>query len=142
MNKGSGSFSEKPSRRQLLDDRFVRFIMVGFSNYVVGFSVFQLTMRVTNDFPFKVSFCQLFSYATGVLWSFFWNRRFTFRSTGSAAPQVIRFISLQAALAVASAVVIGLCVDLLSIPPTPSWFLVMTIVTIVNFLVSKRWVFQ
>lgn len=125
-----------------IDSSFFRFVAVGLSNFAISLTVFRVLLALPWTFQFKASVCQLVSYATGTIWSFVWNRRFTFRSKGSIRGQALRFVSLQTGLALASAAVIGLCVDTLKLAPTPSWLVIMGGATILNFLFSKRWVFK
>ena len=124
------------------DGRFPRFLAVGFSNFVVSFTVFRVLLALPWSFQFKASLCQLASYAVGTVWSFFWNRRFTFRSQDPVLGQAIRFVTLQASLAVVTASLIGLFVDILEFAPTLSWLVIMGGATVVNFLLAKRWVFR
>jgi putative flippase GtrA len=124
------------------DGSFVRFVLVGLSNFVISFSVFRGLLALPWTFEFKATVSQIASYAAGTVWSFLWNRRFTFRSAGSIPRQAVRFFTLQAAMAGASAGLIGLFVDVMSLPATPTWLCVMGCVTIVNYLLCKRWVFR
>jgi putative flippase GtrA len=141
----SGSFPsmwDLPPLRRLFDEKFLRFVLVGFSNFLVSFALFHLLLLVPVTFAVKTAISQLISYSGGAVWSYYWNRRFTFRSQGVVLPQAARFLTLQASLALISSVLIGLCVDVLGLPPTPSWWLVMIPATIVNFLTAKLWVFK
>ena len=124
------------------DGSFPRFVAVGFSNFAVSFTVFRVLLALPWSYQFKASLCQLASYAVGTIWSFIWNRRFTFRSKDPVLGQALRFVTLQASLALATASLIGLFVDILDFAATPSWFVIMGGATIVNFLLAKRWVFQ
>lgn len=128
--------------REFNDIRFLRFLCVGFSNFLVSFGAFQLLLRLHWRFPFSVSAYQLLSYGAGVVWSFLWNRRFTFRTREPVLGQGIRFASLQVSLAVLSAVAMGLAVEVLGFPATGSWIAIMGLITLVNFVVSKHWVFH
>lgn len=124
------------------DGTFLRFVLVGLSNFAVSFSVFRVLVAVSGSFEYKATVSQVASYAAGTIWSFIWNRRFTFRSTGSIPGQVTRFFVLQAILAAVSSGLIGLFVDVMSFPASPTWFVVMGFITIVNYLLCKRWVFR
>lgn len=124
------------------DGRFPRFLAVGFSNFVVSFTVFRAMLALPWSSPFKASLCQLASYAAGTIWSFIWNRRFTFRSSDPVLGQALRFMALQGSLALVTASLIGLSVDILELAATPSWLVIMSGATIVNFLLAKRWVFR
>ncbi len=124
------------------DGSFPRFVAVGLSNFAVSFAVFRILLVLPWSSQFKASLCQLASYAVGTIWSFIWNRRFTFRSKEPVLGQVLRFVTVQVSLALATAALIGLSVDILELAATPSWLVIMGGATIVNFLLSKRWVFQ
>jgi putative flippase GtrA len=45
-------------------------------------------------------------------------------------------------MALITAALIGLTVDILGLPVIPSWFVITGGATIANFLLSKRWVFR
>ena len=126
----------------LFDGTFFRFIAVGFTNFLVSFSVFWLCLTTPFSFPLKASLSQLLSYSCGIIWSFYWNRRVTFRTTGSVIKQASRFISLQISLGIISVILIGYMVDFLDGPPTLTWVVVMTAITIINYLLSKFWAFK
>ena len=130
------------SLRRHFDASFLRFVAVGFSNFLVSFTVFRGLFALPWTFEFKAMVCQIASYAAGTVWSFIWNRRFTFRSSGSLARQAPRFFVLQAILALATSGLIGLFVDIMEFPATPTWFVVMGVSAIVNFLTCKHWVFR
>ncbi len=124
------------------DGSFARFALVGLSNFAVSFSVFRGLVALSGSFEYKATVSQIASYAAGTIWSFIWNRRFTFRSTDSILGQGTRFVVLQASLAVVSSGLIGVLVDIMSFPASPTWFVVMGFITIVNYLLCKRWVFR
>ena len=126
----------------IFDGTFFRFIAVGFTNFLVSFSVFWLCLKTPFSFPLKASLSQLLSYSCGISWSFYWNRRVTFKATGSVIKQAGRFISLQVCLGIISVVLIGYMVDFLDGPPTLSWVVVMTVITIINYILSKSWAFK
>jgi len=136
------SLPESASLRKIYDEKFLRFVLVGISNFVISFAVFHLLLLLKMTFPFRTAAIQLVSYAAGTAWSYFWNRRFTFRSTSPALPQATRFVGLQIALALVSTLLIGLVVDVLGFSPTPSWFVVMGVITVTNFVLCRWWAFR
>lgn len=119
-----------------------RFVLVGLSNTVLGYALFLSFLYLLGDERKHAGLAQLFAYCGGTLWSFYWNRRWTFRSSGKMRSEGIRFIALQAALALASAGGIALLTAKLSISVHIIWILVTAVITVVNFLVSKYVVFH
>jgi len=131
-----------PLGRVLISPETVRFLVVGCSNFVVSFTVFRLMLAVPGTFAFKAGVSQLVSYGAGVLWSYYWNRRFTFRASGPVRGQLMRFVILQVSLACSSAVVIDSIVAAGTVGPSIAWLMVMAVATVVNFLGCRLWVFR
>ena len=119
-----------------------RFVVVGLSNAVIGFTLFRACLATPFDIPLKAAASQLVTYAVGITWSFWLNRRWTFRSQSSVAQQAVKFTFLQISFALVSSAAIGLSVDHLGYPATPSWFAVMAVITLLNFLLSRLWAFK
>lgn len=119
-----------------------RFVLVGLSNTALGYVLFLSFLWLLGDERKHAGLAQLFAYCGGTLWSFYWNRRWTFRSSGKMRSEGIRFIALQAVLALASSGGIALLTAKLSISVHIIWVLVTAVITVVNFLVSKYVVFH
>lgn len=127
----------------------VRFAVVGLSNTLISFLAFQALLLVFEGLLVRATLAQLGSFALGICWSFFWNRRWTFRpSSGEATPaqrplpQFLRFVALQASLMLGSAACLGVLIDRLHQPPTLTWVLVMGVVTGLNYALSRYWAFR
>jgi putative flippase GtrA len=123
--------------RRLSEVSVVRFGVVGVSNTVIGYTVFRGAHRVL---PAAVS--QALSYLMGTLWSYYWNRRWTFKSQGNVASEAARFFSLQVGFLVLSASMLGLLVDHLHENPTASWLGTAALCTVLNFVASRFWAFK
>ncbi len=92
---------------------------------------------------FSAFAAQLASYCRGRgCWSFFWNRRFTFGSTGGMARQAYRFLALQAFLALASACAIKLAMEGAYWSATPAGPAAMIAVTVANYVLCRVWAFR
>lgn len=135
---------KNPSQRpeQAVYRQFIRFLLVGCSNFIVSFAVFYSLISLPTRFAASILVAQIASYSVGTLWSFIWNRRFTFRSKGNPVWQAFRFFVLQVSLAVLSAVAIETVVIAIGLAPTHAWFVVMTLITIVNYFLSRSWAFR
>jgi putative flippase GtrA len=120
----------------------VRFVGVGISNVVLGFVVYWTCWNTPLELPYKAGLSQLTSYALGTWWSFYWNRRWTFRSQGPVVRQAFKFVTLQVVLGVLSAAMISLAVDTLGRHPAGSWVAVMSLITVLNYALSRFWAFQ
>lgn len=129
-------------RQRLIGGQAVRFLLVGTSNFLIGFTTFRLVLMLPVEFTFKVGTAQLCSYGVGTVWSFFCNRRFTFKSREAVGGQLTRFVLLQATLAASSSVIIDALVAVRPESPSLIWVLVMGVVTVVNFTVCRTWVYR
>jgi putative flippase GtrA len=123
--------------RRLADISFIRFGVVGVSNTVISFGAFWTTHRVA-----PAAAAQGVAYTIGTLWSYYWNRRWTFQSQGKVASEAGRFISLQIGFMLLSAALLGLLVDRAHLPSTPCWLGVSVLVTALNFVASRYWAFK
>ena len=116
---------------------------MGVSNTALGYVFFQLALHVLPARALPATSGWIAGYTVGTCWSFYWNRRWTFRSTTAPiAGQAARFVTLQAVLGLLSAAAIGLTVDHLGFPATLTWVCVTAVITVVNFLLSRHWAFR
>jgi putative flippase GtrA len=123
--------------RRLSEVSLVRFGIVGVSNTAIGFGAFWSAHRVL-----RASAAQGIAYTLGTLWSYYWNRRWTFQSVGNVAGEAGRFFSLQIGFMLLSSVLLGLLVDRQHLPPWPCWLAVSALVTVLNFVASRFWAFK
>jgi putative flippase GtrA len=121
---------------------FRRFLIVGCSNTLVSFLVFHAAMALLPETGWRGGLSQALAYAAGMFWSFTWSRRWTFRSSGRVHHEMARFALLNAgALAVSTLALHGL-VDRLAFNATLSWLAVTVVITTLNFLLMRHWVFR
>ncbi len=121
---------------------FLRFIGVGLTNMLISLTMFQIALRSLPSFSWQGGAAQTISYSAGIVWSFFWNRKWTFQSSNNLTTEAASFIISQLGMLLISTLLITLTVDIFKWQPTLSWVLVMGIITILNFLVIKKWVFK
>jgi len=121
--------------------KLVRFIVIGLSNTLVSFIVFQAMLQSLPETDWIGGLAQSVSYFAGVIWSFAWNRRWTFESAGIVHHEALRFAILNITALVASTLALHLLVDILQGSATLSWVAVMGVITVANYLVMRNWVF-
>ena len=118
-----------------------RFLVVGVSNTLLSLAVFRIALLALPAQGGRAALAQALSYGAGILWSWVWNRRWTFRSHAPAARSLARFTAVQLALLASSAGLVGWAVDLRGWPATPAWIVVLALVTAVNFGLQRGYVF-
>ncbi len=120
----------------------LRFLLVGCSNFVVGYALFRLILAAPLRLTWKATAAQLVTYALVTFWSYHWNRRITFRSRAPVTGQALRFFLLQGFFAVTTSAAIGYGVDHRGFDATVVWFAVMAVATVANFVLCRRLVFR
>jgi putative flippase GtrA len=126
--------------------RFARFVIVGCSNALIGYGVFSFLIR-SGLFPdhLRIVLSQVCSYASGVIWAFFWSRGWAFDDAESAAPslhgQAFRFALLQIWSMILSVALVGMLIEHLGWPPSAGWISAMSVVTVVHYAGMSVWVF-
>ena len=118
-----------------------RFAVVGVSNFIIGLLTFQLLLYLTDALALSGTISQTGSYLSGIIWSYAWNRLWTFKSQSSIGGESSRFLSLQIALMLTSIILVGIAVDFFDLHPTGSWIMVVFAATAANYLGMKHWVF-
>ena len=145
--------------------QFSKFIVVGFSNFIVSFVVFyffynywklsaifysllgQAGRNLENIVlqagaaSLDATLANIVGYSAGIINSFTWNKLWTFEAKKKTAKQFGRFLVLNLFCLLLSSAFIFVFTDYLGWAYLPVWFITMGIITLVNFAVSKYWVF-
>jgi putative flippase GtrA len=123
-------------------DKFKRFLLVGLSNTLISFVSYIAAVSILPKSVGMASVAQLFSYATGIVWSYLWNRLWVFGSSAHVVKESGRFVIVQVSLMVISAASIGYAVDSLRVHQVLAWVIVMGVITIVNYFLLRFWAFK
>ena len=122
------------------DQELIRFLLVGVSNTTVSYLVFLLGYHIL--FVGDTLISQPLSYSIGIAWSYFWNRKWTFQSSAVVKSEFLRFLIVQIALLFLSTALIYYAVDWWNIDASICWIFVMLLITALNFMLTKRYVFK
>lgn len=125
---------------KLLTIQLSKFVIIGISNTIISYLVFIVAFKtfLTGD----AFASQSISYFSGILWSFYWNSKWTFSSDRKKSTLFISFILLQGALLFLSSFMMDQAIKYLEWNVTIIWILVMGFITIINFAFSKLLVFK
>ena len=145
--------------------QFSKFIVVGFSNFIVSFVVFyffynywklsaifysllgQAGRNLENIVlqagaaSLDATLANIVGYSAGIINSFTWNKLWTFETKKKTARQFGRFLALNLFCLLLSSTFLFVFTDYLGWAYLPVWFVTMGIITLVNFFISKVWVF-
>lgn len=128
--------------RRLRDRSLVRFLVVGVSNTGLSFVVFSAAVALLPPDRAGTFIAQAISYGAGLVWSYMWNRAWAFQSSGSMRPEVTKFLRSQLLLLLLTASSVSALVHAVGMGPSVSWIIVMTLATVLNYLMLKSWVFS
>lgn len=126
----------------LTDAKFRKFLIVGVSNTLIAYLVFISAVTLFAGRPWRGALAQIIAYAVATVWSYCWNRAWSFRSTGAVRAEATRFVLAQGGCLAVSSAAIGLLVDISGFPPTPAWVVVTAAVVLLNFAILRSWVFR
>lgn len=125
---------------KLLNEQLVKFIIIGLPNMFISYLAF--IAAYSNLFSGNAFYSQCISYSSGILWSFFWSKKWTFSSKSHKWVLLLPFFILQVALLLLSAYLLSMVKNNLDLDIYIIWVFVMTIITIINFVCTKFLVFR
>jgi putative flippase GtrA len=121
-------------RGSLLIIQGSKFLLVGILNAIIGLGVIYTTYNLL-DMDYKLS--NVLGYGCGIVNSFIWNRRWTFRSKKDPKPQVLLFFLM---FGVSYGLNLGatvLFVEVIRIPPNIAQLVGIFFYTTSNFFGNK-----
>jgi dolichol-phosphate mannosyltransferase len=133
-----GSLTARRGVRQ-----FVKFGIVGASGFLVNLVVFTLLQRIVPDHARPLQYNVIYSIAffSGGVSNYYFNRIWTFRSTGHAVREGAQFLTVSAI-----ALGVGLGVSALVSPwlghGHKTWLVATLSGIVVNFFLNKYWTFK
>jgi putative flippase GtrA len=123
--------------RKLSEVSVIRFGVVGVSNMAISLAMFWSASRALPAW-----LAMGVSYAAGMIWSYYWNRRWTFKSQSNVAGEAGRFFGLQIGFLCLSSALMGLLVGHAHLHKLVAWFVVAVSITVLNFVASRYWAFK
>lgn len=118
----------------------VKFILVGLSNTAVSYCSFVVVHD--NGRGLDVFLSQIVGYGLGVLWSFFWNKNWTFAEKHHSWSVLPKFLLVQVLMMFLSAGLMLLADQITELNLSVIWFLTAGFITWLNFLILKFAVFR
>lgn len=121
----------------MIDEKLIKYLMVGILNTIVGFGIiFGLMLLGVSPEISNIS-----GYAVGIIFSYFMNKFFTFKSKTKNKIEFIKFIISMLIAYILNFTTLKICLNL-GINPYICQILSNIIYTASGFLISKFWVFK
>lgn len=123
--------------------QFVKFGIVGASGFLVNLVAFTLLQRVVPGHarPLQYDLIYTAAFMAGGVSNYYFNRIWTFRSTGHAVREGAKFLSVSVV-----ALAVGLGVSAIVSPSLghghKTWFVATVAGIFINFFLNKYWTFR
>lgn len=123
--------------------QFVKFGIVGASGFIVNLVAFTLLQRVVPGHarPLQYDLIYTAAFMAGGVSNYYFNRIWTFRSTGHAVREGAKFLSVSVV-----ALAVGLGVSAIVSPSLghghKTWFVATVAGIFINFFLNKYWTFR
>jgi putative flippase GtrA len=130
------------SRNQRVRE-FYKFAIVGISNTLIDFAIYFLLTRFTVFFGEHIIYANVISFSVAVTNSYFWNRRWTFRSIDQRrVQQYIKFVIVNCiGLGINSGLLYIFAYEF-HIHDLLGKALAVIVTLFWNFLINRLWVFR
>ncbi|OIO20049.1 MAG: hypothetical protein AUJ37_01350 [Candidatus Magasanikbacteria bacterium CG1_02_41_34] len=123
---------------KIISPQLIRFIFVGSVNMVLSYSIFLICIYF---FYFHYTLALIVEYFFGILNSYFWNRRWTFKSDGNVKKEIRKFIFVYLVMFGLNYVLLSIFIDLINMRVFFAQMVAIIIITPVTFLAHKMWSF-
>ena len=123
---------------RLLIIQVVKYSIVGVFNVIIGLGIIYFAYNVLE---INYILSNIIGYSCGLINSFIWNKKWTFRTSKTASKTVIPFLIVFFVSYVSNLLCIILCVDYWSIHPNIAQLFGIFTYSTTNFLLNKFWTF-
>jgi putative flippase GtrA len=116
-----------------------RFIVVGLMNAVIGLGIIYSSYNLLH---LNYILANILGYGCGIINSFIWNRRWTFKSKKDPKPEILLFFLMFGISYALNFGVTVLCVEILGVTPNIAQLAGIVFYTCSNFFLNKYITFR
>lgn len=117
--------------------QFIRYALVGLASNVINYFLYLLITWLGVGPKTAMSWL----YMLGVLQTFFFNKRWSFRFTGAGSPALVRYATVYALGYVTNFLALMLLVDQAGLPHQLVQGMMILVVAAMLFIAQRYWVF-
>lgn len=117
--------------------QFARYAIVGFISNVIGYLIYI----VLTDLGLGPKIAMTLLYGVGILQTFAFNKRWSFRFAGAATPALVRYGTAYALGYVINLLALMLFVDQVGLPHQLVQGIMIAVIAVGLFLLQRYWVF-
>ena len=131
-------YSDQSGSLKLTIKQFVKYSIIGVFNTLIGLGVIYIAYNTLN-INYIVS--NAIGYMFGLINSFIWNRKWTFRSSKSKLKSMIPFLIVFIISYIGNLSSVIISVDYLMIDPNIAQIFGIIVYSVLNFILNKLWTF-
>ena len=131
--------------------QFIKFGIVGFSNTIISYLIYvgglSLLQRYSLFSQYDYMICSVIAFALSVLWSFFWNNRYTFQKKEGEERNLFSallktYVSYSFTGLFLSNVLLYIQVNNIGISKVIAPIINLIVTVPLNFVMNKYWAFK
>ena len=120
-----------------LSPSFFKFVVVGVTNTTGGYAFYAALLALGLNYALALTL----EYVAGIAYGFLLNKRWTFKAQGEFAQQAWRFVALYGFIYVLNVTLLMLLVEPWALSPYLAQIFILGFLTLLSFVVQKRWIF-
>ena len=120
-------------------NQLFKYSVVGIFNTIIGLTVIYFCFNILS---FNYIFANIIGYACGLVNSFIWNKKWTFKSTKHYSTEIIPFLTVFGVSYLTNLLAVIISVELIGIHPNISQILGIVAYSSTNFLINRYWTFS
>lgn len=125
--------------RKNIFSQFFKYSVVGIFNTIIGLGIILL---LYNFYNVNYILSNIIGYFFGLINSFIWNKKWTFRSENPYLKEVLPFFTIFIISYIANLFTVMVSVEILRFNPNISQVLGTGIYAVSNFLLNRKWTFS
>lgn len=123
-----------------LTKQFIKFCLVGFTNLGIHLLLFFLLTRFAG---FHYIFASVLAFIVAVSWSFFINKKWTFRNHDcNHQEQYVKFFIANIIAFTINILLLSVFIELLHLYDILAQFIASVICSFINFTINRFWAFK
>ncbi|WP_367618591.1 GtrA family protein [Paenibacillus andongensis] len=122
-----------------MQSQSIKFLIIGILNTVVGYLIYFVCLKF---FDLNYIFSLLYAHVLGVLHSYFWNSKWTFKKGRKTYKNLLKFSGVYGVSFLINLLVLYILINYLSLTPLLSQGFALFITTLISFIGHKYWSFK
>lgn len=124
--------------KKIFEYQQIRFLFVGGLNTMVGYGTYALFLWLGLNYFYSNSI----SYVIGIIHSYFWNKKFTFKSNDKSILEIVKFVSVYIVNYLVGIAFLSLFIKIFGINEYVAGVLNLVVTTLISYFGHKYFSFS